>query len=161
MHDGNDEIELALVTLLSGDRRPTPRDAHAFFTPHWDRYVDDLTGLPPLPPELCKEARKKEIAYFRERRVSELRTINEARSRMGRRPITARRVEMNKGDDQHPNVRSRLAAREIRLSGQDAIFAPTSPLESLRMVLSDAATSIPGRKIHVRETHTATNARRL
>ena len=31
-------------------------------------------------------------------------------------------------------------AREIRAAGQDAIFAPTPPLESLRMVLSMATT---------------------
>ena len=27
-------------------------------------FIDDLTGLP-LPPELCRAARQKEIAYFR------------------------------------------------------------------------------------------------
>ena len=51
-------------------------------------------------------------------------------------------VETNKGDDSNPNIRSRLVAREIRTAGQDAIFAPTPPLESLRMVLSYAASDI-------------------
>ena len=34
-------------------------------------------------------------------------------------------------------------AREIRLKGEKAIFAPTPPLESLRMVFSHATTQSP------------------
>ena len=49
-------------------------------------------------------------------------------------------VETNKGDDQTPSIRSRLVAREIRTAGQDSIFAPTPPLESLRMILTMATT---------------------
>ena len=70
---------------------------------------------------------------------------------MGRSPISVRWVETNKGDDENPNIRSRLVAREIRMAGQDAIFAPTPPLESLRMVLSYAATDIAGHVSHVRD----------
>lgn len=55
-----------------------------------------------------------------------------------------RRVESNKGDDINPNVRSRLAAREIHSVGEHVIFAPTPPLESLRMALSFAATDLNG-----------------
>ena len=73
--------------------------------------MDDLTGLP-LRPELCIEARAKEIAYFKSKGVWEIRPISEARRRMGRPPISVRWVETNKGDDEHPNVRSRLVARE-------------------------------------------------
>jgi hypothetical protein len=111
------------------------------FTPNADRYVDDLTGLP-LPPDLCKAARRKELEYFKSKGVWEMRTINEARMKMGRRPISVRWVETNKGDDEHPNIRSRLVAREIRAPGQDAIFAPTRPLESLRMILAMASTAL-------------------
>ena len=113
--------------------------------PASDRFIDDLTGLP-LPPELCRAARQKEISYFRAKGVWELRPINEARTRMGRRPISVRWVETNKGDDDHPNIRSRLVAREIRMAGEEAIFAPTPPLESLRMILSMASTAMSGNK---------------
>ena len=34
-------------------------------------------------------------------------------------------------------------AREIRLKGEEAIFAPTPPLESLGTVLSHATTQFP------------------
>ena len=43
---------------------------------------------------------------------------------------------MNKGDDDDPNYRSRLVAKDIRKKGEDAIFAPIPLLESLRAVLS-------------------------
>ena len=70
-----------------------------------DSFIDDLTGIP-LPPELCRAARQQELAYFRAKGVWETRTVNEARAKMGRRPISVRWVETNKGDDEHPNIRS-------------------------------------------------------
>ena len=65
---------------------------------------------------------------------------------MGRSSIFVLWVEVNKGDDQNPNIRSRLVAREIHAAGQDAISAPTLPLESLRVVLSMDATKFEGGK---------------
>ena len=56
---------------------------------------------------------------------------------------------MNKGDDANPKIRSRLVAREIRMKGEEAIFAPTPPLEFLRMVLSHATTQFPNEKTRV------------
>ena len=108
-----------------------------------DRFVDDLTGLP-LDEALCRAARKKEIEYFHSKGVWDSRTIKEARVKMGRGPISVRWVETSKGDDEKPNIWSRLVAREIRTAGQDAIFTPTPPLESLRMVLSMATTKFRG-----------------
>ena len=37
-------------------------------------------------------------------------------------------------------------ARQVRLPGEDAVFAPTPPLESLRMILSHATTRLPGER---------------
>ena len=105
-----------------------------------ERFIDELTGVP-LPPDICRAARKKEIKYFRNTGVWNIGKINEARTRTGRRPISVRWVENNNGDDEHPNIRSCLVAREIRAAGKDAIFAPTRPLESLRKVFSMAATT--------------------
>ena len=107
-----------------------------------ERYVDDLTGQP-LPPDLCRKARQTELDYFRDKEVWVLRQISEARRRTGKPPISVRWVEVNKGNDLCPKIRSRPVAREIRLKGQEAIFAPTPPLESLRMVLSHATTQFP------------------
>ena len=77
-----------------------------------ERFVDDLTGLP-LPPDLCRAARQKELDYFKSKGVWETRSVYEARRRMGKSPISVRWVEVNKGDDENPNIRSRLVAREI------------------------------------------------
>ena len=71
--------------------------------------------------------------------------------RTGKLPITVKWVDVNEGDDGSPNYRSRLVAREIRLPGQEGIFAPTPPLEALRTVLSLATTDIKGLIKHVRD----------
>ena len=107
-----------------------------------ERFSDDITGQP-LNPEICRLARQKEIDYFRSQGVWDMRRVQEAWSRTGRPPISVRWVEVNKGDDEHPNYRSRLVAREIRMAGEDSIFAFTPPLESFRMVLSYAVTDFP------------------
>ena len=70
---------------------------------------------------------------------------------MGKAPISVRWVDVSKGHDENPNYRSRLVAREIRRYGEEPIFAPTPPLESLRTILSLAATDLPGKAKHVRD----------
>ena len=89
-------------------------------------YKDDLTGQP-LPPELVRQARAKELEYFGAKKVWGKRAFGEARKVTGRPPITVRWVDVNKGDNEHPNIRSRLVARQIRQAGEEAIFAPTPP----------------------------------
>ena len=72
-------------------------------------------------------------------------TIKECWDKIGRPPVTVWWVEINKGDDVCPNILSRLVARQIRGPGQDAVFAPTPPLEALRTVLTLAATDLSGK----------------
>ena len=72
----------------------------------------------------------------------------EALARTGRKPITVRWVDVNKGDDDNPNYRSRLVAREVRRKRKDPMFAPTPPLESLRTILSLTAATIGGADEH-------------
>ena len=109
------------------------------------KYKDDLTGID-LDAGLVREAIKKELGYFDDKEVWELVPESEAKKRTGKPPITVRWVHTNKGDDVHPNMRARLVAREMRNAGDDAIFAPTPPLETLRTVLSLAVTQLPGQK---------------
>ena len=75
----------------------------------------------------------------------------EAYANMGKPPSSVKLVDVNQGDDDEPNYRSRFVAREIRLPGEASIFAPTPPLEALRTVLSMAATDLKGVKKHVRD----------
>ena len=44
-----------------------------------------------------------------------------------------------------------MVARQIRQAGEEAIFAPTPPLEALRSIILMAATDLPGRPIHIRD----------
>ena len=108
-------------------------------------FFDDLTGQE-LPTLLVKEARRKELAYFEEKHVWRRVPIGQAVSISGRSPISVRWVDVNKGDDVTPDIRSRLVARQIRGANEDPLFAPTPPLEALRTILSYAATDMEGQK---------------
>ena len=75
----------------------------------------------------------------------------ECRRLTGKPPVTVRWVDVNKGDGLNPNVSSRLVARQIHQAGEEAIFAPTPPLEALKSIISMAATDLPGWSLHVRD----------
>ena len=109
------------------------------------RFRDDLTGQI-LNDELVIKARAVELSFFHSKGVWTKKPKSHARAKTGRPPISVRWVDVNKGDDLNPNVRSRLVARELKAldkSGQ-SYFAPAPPLEALRTVLS-LATSKVGR----------------
>ena len=101
-----------------------------------DGDIYDATTGQMLKKELVERARAEEMEYFKSKNVWTKRPIEEARKMMQKPPISVKWVDVNKGDDINPNYRSRLVAREIRRKGEDSIFAPTPPLESLRTILS-------------------------
>ena len=113
-------------------------------------FFDDLTKQE-LSAPLVKAARKKELEYFEPKGVWKKVSIQEAWKVSGRPPMTVRWVDVNKGDDQHPDMRSRLVARQIRGAHGDPMFAPTPPLEALRTVVSYAATDIEGEQPKCRD----------
>ena len=89
--------------------------------------------------------------YVKSKQLWVKRPKSECWQRTGRPPVSVRWFDTNKGDNQNPNIRSRLVARQIRHPGQDAVFAPTTLLEALRTLLSLAATDLPGRAARVRD----------
>jgi len=113
-------------------------------------FKDSVTGQV-LVADLVREARRKEMEYFELMKVWLRRPRADAKRYMGKPPISVRWIDVNKGDDLNPEYRSRLVAREIRRFGEEPVFAPTPPLESLRAILSFAATDLPGRPAHVRD----------
>ena len=125
-------------------------EVNAFVSSRDAVYKDAVTGQP-LRASLVIAARKLELEYFASKTVWEKMPYNEAFIRTGKKPITVRWIDVNKGDDEDDNYRSRLVAREIRKHGESPIFAPTPPLESLRTIVSLAATNMPGMKEHVRD----------
>ena len=80
------------------------------------------------------------MLYFKDKKVYTQVARDEAIRLTGRAPIAVKWVDVNKGDDEEPNYRSRLVAKDYRRKGEDSIFAPTPPLESLRTLLMMAAT---------------------
>ena len=108
-----------------------------------ERDYSDESTRSPLDGDLVRAAIRKELDYFESKGVWKLEPVAMAKQRTGKEPITVRWVHTNKGDDQNPNMRARLVAREMRNSGDEAIFAPTPPLEALRTVLSLAVTQLP------------------
>ena len=80
-------------------------------------YKDAVTGQP-LQWPLVAAARKLELAYFESKKVLLKRLRTEAFTRTGRPAISVRWIDTNKGDDDNPNYRSRLVAREIRRRGE-------------------------------------------
>ena len=54
----------------------------------------------------------------------------------GKDPIGVRWVDINKGDEEIPDYRSRLVAQEIKVDKREDLFAATPPLEAKKMLLS-------------------------
>ena len=56
--------------------------------------------------------------------------INECKRATGKMPITVRWIDINKGDNEKPNYRSRLVARELNTHKRDDLFAATPSARS-------------------------------
>ena len=75
---------------------------------------DDVTGKE-LDPNMVRRARQDEIGYFKKHTVYKRVPHSRCFQCAGKPPIRVRWVDINKGDDKHPNYRSRLVAMEIKL----------------------------------------------
>jgi hypothetical protein len=143
-HDPEGEDDDGYLNMCAAEMYVDVGDGHIMKIDNGEGpFFDDLTKQQ-LPTELVKLARKKELDYFQMKRVWKRVPHEEAWRVKGRPPITVRWVDVNKGDDENPEIRSRLVARQIRGCNEDPMFAPTPPLEALRTVLSYAATDIDG-----------------
>ena len=63
-------------------------------------------------------------------------SVDECWSKTGKAPIAVRWIDINKGDEQHPNYRSRLVAKEFKTDINPELYAATPPSECLRMLIS-------------------------
>ena len=100
-------------------------------------FIDDLTGEP-LEKETLIAARKLEMDFFKKRGV-----YRKVLRQQWMKTISTRWIDTNKGDDQRKDYRARLVGRELKAATgrRDDVFAATPPLESLRFVLSLAASN--------------------
>ena len=65
----------------------------------------------------------------------------------GKAPIKTGSAETDKGQPGKPNVRARWVAKEYKTHARPELHAPTPPLEVLKVVLSEIATSTRGGKV--------------
>lgn len=63
---------------------------------------------------------------------------------MGAKMITTRWIDVNKGDIDNLDYRSRLVGREIKRDQRPDLFVATPPLESLRMIVGICASHQDG-----------------
>ena len=105
----------------------------------WTEYAqDDVSGVE-LDPNLVKQARAAEMTFFKRMKVYT--RVPRAMQRMkGGKLIGVRWLDVNKGDMEAPDYRSRLVGQELRTSMNDELYASTPPLEALRHVIISAAT---------------------
>mgnify|MGYP000662494505 CR=1 FL=1 len=89
-------------------------------------------------------ARAKELLYFHSKGVRLKVPKSSARHPLGRPPVPVRWVDVNEGDEQNPNYRSRLADRQLEAHDEsgETYFAPAPLLEALGTVLSLTMTPV-------------------
>ena len=94
-----------------------------------------------LMEDKVKAAREEEMEIVKQRGVYERRPWTEAKERTGKAPIKLRWVDTNKGTESEPNYRSRIVAMEFKRDARLDLFAATPPLEAMKMVMSNAAST--------------------
>ena len=111
---------------------------------NWVAY-DDVTGLE-LDANKVYDARLKEVEFVHEKKVwSKIRRADARRK--GWKVLKGRWVDVNKGDDENPNCRSRLVGKEFNTEPMDGLFAGTPPLEAMRYIIHEAATARSGERL--------------
>ena len=99
---------------------------------------DDISAAP-LDPGKVVEAGKLEIAYAEKKPVWK-KILRSTAKEKGWKIIKSRWIDINKGDDDNPNYRSRMVGKEFNDSVLDGLFAATPPLEAKRALMSRAVT---------------------
>jgi hypothetical protein len=115
---------------------------------------DEITGAV-LPPELVRQARAEEIKFMIDWGVWERALVTDCWRETGKQPIGSKWVDVNKGDAARPQIRSRFVVKEIATYKSDDFFAATPPLESLRLLLSLAASEGQDIKVEVLDARKA------
>ena len=66
-----------------------------------------------MDPKLVRKARTEEIAELHKYKVYEKRPIAECIAVTGKKPMGIRWVDTNKGDNENPEYRSRIVAKDL------------------------------------------------
>ena len=98
---------------------------------------DDVNEGWELPVEKVKAARSEEVSYMEGRGIWTVRPVSECWEKTGRKPVSVRWVDTDKGfmGGGGMEVRSRLVAIDFKGGDKDRddLFAGSPPLEAKRM----------------------------
>ena len=143
--------EIMAMETQTTEQHPHPHEAEYDYQGDWEEHFDTSTGQL-LPTPLVHKARMEEMAYIHKYHVYDKVPAQQVEAENGI-VIDTKWVDVNKGDERDPNVRSRLVGREIRNRGRgrstedrNDLFAATPPLSSLRMMLSMSASRQVGKR---------------
>ena len=100
--------------------------------------MDDVSGEA-LDEAGVRAARALEMEFFQKMGVYEYATREQA-ARSGKgKIIKGRWIDVNKGDSQNPDYRSRFVGKEFNTGVDSSLFAATPFLEALKNFISTAA----------------------
>ncbi len=111
----------------------------------YEEFRDNITGQV-LDHDAVKKARAEELTLIDKLGVWVEVPEAQCYQSTGRAPISTRWVDINKGDDERVEIRSRLVARELKAQQQregqtrDDVFSATPPHEGIRLLFSLAMT---------------------
>ena len=120
-------------------KMPSPHDE----TDRWEdlygnvEFYDDVSGHM-LDQKRAIASRKLEMEFFKKMNVY-TKVPREEALQGGHKIISTRWLDVNKGDHEKPDYRSRLVGREINTEDRLDLFAATPPLESLRVICALSA----------------------
>ena len=100
---------------------------------------DDITGEHLDAKEVTK-ARLKEMEYANAKNVW-TKMPRWMAERDNIKVIKTRWIDIDKGDASNRNLRSRFVAKEFNTGNEEGLFAATPPLEALKFLISQAATT--------------------
>ena len=86
-----------------------------------------------------KAARLLEMEYFANMGVYTYATRQEAAKSGKGKIIKGRWIDVNKGDSNKPDYRSRYVGKEFNTGIDSSLYAATPPLEALKLLISNAA----------------------
>ena len=93
----------------------------------------------------------EEVDYIRKSNLYTKVPIKECFDETGAPPVGTKWIDINKGDDEYEEYRSRLVAKEIKTDKREDLFAATPPLKAIKILLSCAVTQGIGYKEKVTE----------
>ena len=131
-----DDGEEMMAQMIEESESPTDRLDEII-----DEVFDERTGEN-LDTEMVRRSRLEELTFMDKVGLYEPASLEECFRETGRQPISTRWVDVNKGSEERPDVRSRLVARDFKPKGErdrGDLFAAMPPLEAKKMLFRMAA----------------------